>query len=32
MQMLPLIQRSADNLVVALGEKATSEESFEVLK
>ena len=32
MQMLPLIQRSADNLVVAVGEKAASEESFEVLK
>ena len=30
--MLPLIKRSTDNLVAVFGEKAASEESFEVMK
>jgi hypothetical protein len=30
--MLPLIQRSTDNLVAVMGEKAASEKSFEVSK
>ena len=32
MQMLPLIQRSTDNLVAVIGEKAASKESFELMK
>ena len=30
--MLPLIKRSTDNLVAVIGEKAASEESFEIMK
>ena len=30
--MLPLIKRSTDNLVAVIGEKAATEESFEVIK
>ena len=31
-QMLPLLKRSTDNLVTVFGEKAASEESFDVMK
>ena len=30
--MVPLIKRSADNLVTVMGEKATSEETFEAME
>ena len=30
--MLPLLKKSTDNLVAVLGEKVTSEESFDALK
>jgi hypothetical protein len=30
--MLPLLKKSTDNLVVVLGEKVTSGESFDALK
>lgn len=32
MQMLPLLKKSIDNLLVVVGDKATSEKSFDVLK
>ena len=32
LQMVPLIKKSTDNLVAVIGEKAASEESFEVMK
>ena len=32
MQMLPLLKKSVDNLLVVVGDKATSEKSFDVLK
>ena len=31
-QMLPLLKRSTDNLVAVIGEKAASEQTFEVFK
>ena len=31
-QMLPLLKRTADNLVAAVGRKAAAKESFEVLR
>ena len=31
-QMLPLLKRTTDNLVAVVGEKAASQESFEVLR
>lgn len=32
MQMLPLLKKSIDNLLAVVGDKATSEKSFDVLK
>ena len=32
MQMLPLLKKSIDNLLTVVGDRATSEKSFDVLK
>ena len=32
MQMLPLLKKSIDNLLAVVGDKATSDKSFDVLK
>ena len=32
MQMLPLLKKSIDNLLAVVGDKATSEKSFDILK